>query len=663
MDEPQREDRAVAPLTGTPLGRVIGSPLASALLLGLFIAAGVAALRMTGSLQGLELAAYDWNMRLRPSATDSPPAIALVTITEADIRKQGAWPLSDETLARALERLIEHDPRAIGLDIYRDVPVPPGRGKLNAVLASHPNIVVMMKFEDGSETGVPPPPVLASTDQVGFNDVPVDSEGTVRRGLLFLDDGNNVAYSFALRLALLYLKGEDIVLRPDPSNPEHMRLGTTTIPPFEANDGSYVAADARGYQFLLDFRDPLDAVSVYSLDEVLGDRVESGAFQDKIVLIGVSAESVKDFFFIPSRGLISGIELHAAMLNQLLRMALTGAPPTRTLSDSIETVSIFICSLLGGLLGLRARSASQLALLFGGLAGAITGIGYVSFVRDWWLPIVAPLAAGSLSMAAVTAYVAQREQRQRQLIMNLFSRHVSPEIAQAIWQQRDQFLQGGRPRPQKMTATVLFTDLQNYTAVAEKLEPQAFMDWLNEYMAAMTPLVAAHGGVIIRFFGDAIMAVFGVPLPRSSEAEIEKDAANAVRCVLAMERRLAELNRRWSREGRASVGMRAGIFTGPVVTGSLGDGHRLEYNVQGDTVNTAQRLEGFDKERFAPDPATGWCRTLLGETTRGCIGEQFRTERVGELKLKGKANVVTVFRLLGARTDHTVPASPRTSRP
>ena len=173
------------------------------------------------------------------------------------------------------------------------------------------------------------------------------------------------------------------------------------------------------------------------------------------------------------------------------------------------------------------------------------------------------------------------------------------------------------------------------------------MEWLNEGMDAMARQVSRHAGVIEQYSGDAIVAVFGVPVPRQSDLEICQDAINAVNCALALEDTLRELNQRWRAAGRAMTGMRIGIFTGPVVAGTLGSAERSEYVVVGDTVNTASRLESFDKELFPPDPEKRPCRILIGELTRRCLGEEFETEHVGDVSLKGKEQRVAVYRVIG----------------
>ncbi len=632
---------------------LLRSPLLAALLVSIAVFLGILGLRNAGSFEGLELAAYDWSIRLRPSISEPSDRIVLVSVTERDIQNQGRWPLPDAIIARVLKLIGQYKPRAIGLDIYRDIPVPPGRDQLNAVLTSDPSIIAVMKFGGGTQAGVPPPRVLANTDQISFNDVIVDPGGIVRRGLLFLDDGRTVFHSFALRLALTYLQAEGIVPQPDPVHPQHIRLGETTVRPFEANDGSYINADAAGYQFLLDYRHAPRSFPSFSLTSLLAGEVKPEGLADKIVLIGVTAESVKDLFYTPhSRALyvsqeISGIELHAHIISQLLRFGLDGDAPLKTVSDSTEALWILVCGILGGVVGLRIRSSWRFSLVAAGGLLVLTFVAYTSFLSGIWVPIVPPAIAWILSVALVTAYMANREKQQRSVLMNLFSRHISADLAETIWRQRDEFFQGGRPRSQELTATVMFTDLQGFTAISEKQTPQALMDWLNDYMEAMTPLVVDHGGVILRFIGDAIMVAFGVPIARTTEAEMQRDALNAVRSALAMQRKLIELNAHLQEQQLPMIGMRIGIFTGRMAAGSMGNAQRLEYNVHGDTVNTAARLESFDKDSFAPDYLKRPCRILIGEATRNYLDEKFETRGVGQLQLKGKDQKVAIYRVIG----------------
>jgi adenylate cyclase len=193
----------------------------------------------------------------------------------------------------------------------------------------------------------------------------------------------------------------------------------------------------------------------------------------------------------------------------------------------------------------------------------------------------------------------------------------------------------------------LFTDLVGFTSISEKTDPQALMDWINTYLNSVAKMIMENGGVIDDYFGDGIKANFGVPFPRTTEAEIRQDAINAVDCALAMEQEIVRLNAEMQGQGRPPLKMRVGIFTGTVVAGSLGSAERLKYTTMGDTVNTASRLESFEKDLPDPEFAERPCRILIGEQTLRRLNQQFETRKFGEVILKGKDESVTVHRVVG----------------
>ncbi|RLB69727.1 MAG: adenylate/guanylate cyclase domain-containing protein, partial [Deltaproteobacteria bacterium] len=510
-------------------------PIVTILIICILSFAGVVAVRCGGGFESLELAVYDWFLSSNLADSDADSRIVIIEISEADIQGLGQWPLTDEITARMLKRLSDYRPRVIGLDIYRDIPVPPGTEKLYKLFKEDHKIVVVMKFGDG---GVAPPSVLAGTEQTGFNDLVVDPGGIVRRGLLYLDDGKTFATAFNLQLALRYLEKEGIFPRADEKNPGWLRLGPAPIRPFEADDGGYVKADARGYQHLLNYGGSRGQFVTFSLKQLLSGAISPNSIRNKIVLVGVSAASVKDIFYTPySRRIIGadqsvpGVVMHAHIVSQLLRLGLGESRPLRTVTDNQEVLWILFWSLLGGAIGFRLRSP-WFFLIYGANGFLLLWLtAYITFAEGWWIPTVPPMITFLLSAAVVTAYMSNQEKQRRAVLMHLFARHVSPEVATSIWQQRDQFLTGeGRPRSRKMTATVLFSDLKGFTSTSESLEPQTLIDWLNSYMEVMADLVMLHGGVVDDYAGDGIKANFGVPLARSSEAERRNDAVRAVTC-------------------------------------------------------------------------------------------------------------------------------------
>jgi adenylate cyclase len=249
----------------------------------------------------------------------------------------------------------------------------------------------------------------------------------------------------------------------------------------------------------------------------------------------------------------------------------------------------------------------------------------------------------------------------RNILMKLYSRHVSKEIAESIWANRDSFLDGNRPLAQKLVVTVLFTDLKGFSTLSERMEPARLYEWLNGYLGAMAQVIQNHGGVLKQFTGDGILALFGVPVPHTAPIQQIGDATAAVRCALALGRRLVELSRDWQAAGLPVVSMRAGIYTGEVAAGSVGSDDRFEYAVIGDVVNTASRLESYDKTLADPDLIPNRCRVLIGAPTHELLEGKFLSREIGLLEVKGKVNKVPVFHILDEapvvnRTDFDSPS-------
>ena len=622
---------------------------------GLFIMLVVFACTLTvrhlGWLQFLEFDAYDVFIRNQPKAATAGPLV-LVEMTEADIHSPSLdYPIHDDKLAELLRILEAEGPAVIGLDIWRDIPVPKsgvGLARLEEVLQAHPNIVAIFTL-----AGIAPPAVLQSDpERVAFNDnFPVDvgvdrTVPKVRRSMLFGDaDSGQTFYSLPFRLAMIYLEARGILPEIDPADPRTLRLGRARLRAFEGHEGAYVRADAGGWQMLLDFKCPQNFTR-YSISEALDGRIPPGALRDKVVLVGINTPSVSDERVTPTSREHRGIELQALTVNQLLRQAMEGGGALRSWNDWAEDGWIWLWCAVGGALGYWIRSPWRFASASVACLLGLTGIAWLAFRLGWWIPFVAPAVAFVPAAALVTSYISFQEKKQRGQLMQLFSRQVSPDIAQALWDQRDEFLAGQRPRPQKLTATVLFTDLEGFSATSEKLEPALLMDWLNEYMEGMATAIMSHQGVIEKYIGDAIMAVFGVPLARTSLDGFRQDARNAVRCALAMRVKMEELNSAWKARGLPVTGMRVGIHTGTLVAGSLGSAERQEYTVIGDSVNTASRLESLDKDGVDPDQPRGRCRILISEATDLLLRGEFQTRRVGTMMLKNKKEAVTVYAVL-----------------
>jgi class 3 adenylate cyclase len=197
---------------------------------------------------------------------------------------------------------------------------------------------------------------------------------------------------------------------------------------------------------------------------------------------------------------------------------------------------------------------------------------------------------------------------------------------------------------------MLFADIKDFSTISEQMTPEALLEWLNELLEVITQEILNHQGIVNKFTGDGVMAVFGVPTSRLLKTEVEADAKGAVACALGISDRLEKMNQNWQRLGLPVVQMRIGIFTGPVVVGSLGGKDRLEYGVIGDSVNIAARLESCEKHRQPTN-----CRILIGYDTLVHLQEQFEVEPWGLLALKGKQQMVDVYRVVEPQRNKLLP--------
>jgi adenylate cyclase len=355
------------------------------------------------------------------------------------------------------------------------------------------------------------------------------------------------------------------------------------------------------------------------------------------VLLGMRAASVKDFITTPTAVDEFGVDVHGATINQLLRMAIKGDKQLRFLPNWMYVLWTLLWSVAGGLLGYRIRRPLwEVAGAAGGLALLIF-IAWMAFRWAWWAPAVGPGISWIAAAALVGVHVSYHERSDRLLLKQMFSTHASSGVVDELWNHREELLEEGRLKPKTLTATVMFTDLRGFAKVAEQMTPEAMIDWVNGLMDPMSRLVYRHHGMIKQYAGDAIMALFGIPL--TGPEGVAGDVRDAVCCALAMRRRLAQINRRWRLMGQPEIEMRIGICTGPLVAGSIGGRARTEYTVIGDTVNLASRLESFEKDLRDADIAANGCRILIHEETNVLLDARFTTRYVKTAVLTGNRQV------------------------
>lgn len=595
----------------------------------------VIALRLTGLLQLLELAALDQFFLLRPL---EPPdnRIVIVEINEADVRQQPQWPMSDGALARVLDTIKQQKPQAIGLDIYRDLPVNPGHEALVKLFASTPNLIGVQKLSDTVDSSaVNPPPILQQKNQVGSNDLPLDGDGKIRRGLLYVNlNENDVLESFALKLALLYLKAQGITEKPAANNPNYLQLNHGVFPIFEPNDGGYVRADARSYQVLLNYRGRIQHFTRVSLTQVQENRIPPDLMRGKVVIIGATAESLKDLFYTPySSRLLSapermaGVTVHANLVSQILSAALDSRPLIKTLPDSWEYLFILGWSIIGASLCWQQRNSKYqrtvLAVTIPLIGGGIVGGSFWAFVAGWWLPVVPAMMGFAGSAIAVTLYIAQSAGEMRKTL----GRYLTDEVLANILETPSGLTLGGERRK----VTLLFSDLRGFSAMSEQLSPEQVVQILNLYLGVMTDVINQYKGTINEFIGDGIFIMFGAPILRPD------DSQRAIACAIAMQRAMQQVNEKNRQLNLPQLEMGIGINTGEVVAGNIGSQKRAQYTVIGSHVNLAARIETY----------TVGGQILISEHTRQDAKVDLQITGEMQIAPKGMKEPITIYEVSG----------------
>jgi adenylate cyclase len=200
---------------------------------------------------------------------------------------------------------------------------------------------------------------------------------------------------------------------------------------------------------------------------------------------------------------------------------------------------------------------------------------------------------------------------------------------------------------ESLRVTILFTDIRSFTTISEKMDPQRLVGLLNEYFTEMVGIVMEQGGIVDKYIGDAIMVVFGAPVPKP-----EQDAANAMRAAVRMRKALQELNHRLEARGMQALRTGIGIHTGEVVAGNIGHDRRMEYTVIGDAVNLASRLETNTKDLG--------CNVLISEDTYELVKDVVEVRPVREITVKGRRAPVMTYEVLGLKGEPLLEASEST---
>ncbi|MGI0484011.1 putative bifunctional diguanylate cyclase/phosphodiesterase [Pantanalinema rosaneae CENA516] len=441
---------------GQPMPQIVWAAGSSIVVSGTVITSCFWAIQQIGALQTLELFVFDRFVQWQADTTPDP-RLVVVTITETDLHRY-RWPLSDQILAQALAKLQSYRPKVIGLDLYRDIPNPPGEAALAAQLQAK-NLITITDVAGGiaAPTGVEP-------ERVGFNDFTLDPDGVLRRNLLFVAGAEQHYYSLALRVVLTYFQSENLSLR---HTPEALQLGTTTIVPLAPTSGGYQTADTRGYQILLNYRRRQQIAPVITLHQVLEGQINPDWVRDRIVLIGTIAPSLKDQFYTPysadqhANFQMPGVMIHAQMTSQLLDIVSGANPGFQFWPQGQEFLWLWSWTLIGGFLVWRLRHPLAFGVAtLGGLL-LIGGFSWLLLTYWIWIPVAEPMlgliAAVGLAMAHRLLYTNTRDPLTGLLNQGAFVRSLHRSLAQMA------------RRSPPFTLGVIFLSLDRFPLIYESL--------------------------------------------------------------------------------------------------------------------------------------------------------------------------------------------------
>ncbi|MFP4508950.1 MAG: CHASE2 domain-containing protein [Spirochaetaceae bacterium] len=441
-----------------------------------------------------------------------------------------------------------------------------------------------------------------------------DTDGVYRRAQPFYRFDDRVVPSPAMA-ALTY--------ESDSTDPPSFSQSTVSFSgrqvPLDAAGNMVVRFDRRSND-----RTRLSAAAVIQSELQLREGEEPVIEPDEVagahVIVGLTAPGLFDQRPLPIGGQTSGLEFHAAMLENLLNESFVRVP-----SDRVTYAYTLFLALAAAVTTTLAATAvwSVLSLVFWVVLPV--GIALLAFLGGLWVPAMVPTGTAFIAALAATGANYATEGKERRFIRSAFSQYLSPAVIERLVADPDRLRLGGERRD----ITIFFSDLQGFTSLSEGLTPDALTALLNDYLSEMTDIIQDEGGTVDKYEGDAIIAFWNAPL------DIADHPVCGVRAALRCQERLAELRPAFRERSGRDLLMRIGMNTGPAIVGNLGSRTRFDYTMLGDAVNLGARLEGVNKQ-FGT-------YTMISEMTADHVRDVFALRELGKVGVVGRAEAVRVF--------------------
>ena len=564
-----------------------------------------------------------WDFFVRVHEVEVPSDVVIVAIDDTSFAWTGyQWPWPRAYLAEIVDAISAGEPAVIGIDILlveRSYDAAGDQALAEAVARAPQSVLLVRRFQQGDAETLAQPwfELRSAATALGISPLVFDGDAVLRRTPAYTTYNNEAIYNWVFHLARLFLG----VPPPQQPSPQALMFAGQQVP---LRDGA----------LWINYFGPAGTYPTYSAVHVVeGDvlREKPDAFRGKIVLLGVTSPTLQDVYPTPfsAKERMAGVEVMANAVETVLS--------GRFLHEAPLWAAWVVTLLAAGLAWwtLRIRTVwKQLLLVFLGMVSCVLGA-YLAFVKGGlFLTVSGPALTLLFGVLFPMTARAATEEMEKRRVRQLFSRFVSPQVVQQLLEVEDLNAMNRRTE-----LTVLFSDIRNFTTLAERLTPEEVVSLLNLYLEAMTAVIHRCGGTVDKYEGDAILAFFGAPLPLPDHPH------KAVEAALAMREALQEFKAKWHDKlplpENFDIGV--GISTGEVFVGLVGTEERWNYTVIGDHVNLAARLQDATKHYNWP--------ILVGETTAERVKDAFLLEFVEEAHLKGRSQAVGVYKVLGRKEE------------
>ncbi len=626
-----------------------------------------AALFISGIGNGLELWTQDLRFRLRGHKAASGN-ILIAAIDDSSVEGYGSWPWNRNIMAVFLELIRSAPPAELVLDItYTEpseefaaydrllaraaeacgnvyfpffcitgpdnmlLPLPseghpePAEELLDRISLGSPADYPGADFINVTRSVMPIPGFAAAAAGSGYVNSPPDPDGVNRRIPLVMRYGDRIIPNVAFDAALNFLDADRDTLQITPGR--HITVETpekVIMIPVDRRMRMLVNHPGGFTPEVFRLKPFIRLVQEYSLIRRGGEsELDTARIGESLKFVGLTATGTVDHGVTPFSPHFPMVAYLASAASNIIEGNFIRVIPA--------WVSVFLI-LLAGLAASRATlagSAPVSVIINAGILGALFGVSLLLFHRDILIPLAHPALSVILSYAGVTVYRVTGEQREKRAIKNMFSRYVSSQVVNELLKDPDKAgLGGGRKR-----LTVFFSDIRGFTSMSEKLPPEEVVSILNEYLTEMIDVIFRYNGTLDKFMGDAVMAVWGAPVPQKDHARL------AVEAAWGMLGALKRLQEKWEGEGRLPISVGMGINTGDVVIGNMGSDEFADYTVIGDNVNLAARLE----QNAGPG------QLLISETTYEEVKDIVEVKRLEPMSVKGKSRPVEVYEVTSVK--------------